>query len=117
MVLAMITPKQKKILNFIENFQSKKGFAPSQKEIAKHFGYQSLGTVQNYLVRLQRHGFLRKNWNAKRGIQLLSQPQPLSDSSSLASRDQQAEALLVAIELPLVGRVAAGHPIEAIESK
>jgi len=88
-----LTPKQKNILDFIEAFEGDKGYAPSQSEVANHFGFRSLGTVQNYLVRLQRQGFLKRSWNAKRGIQLTQ-----TDMS-----------------LPLMGKVAAGRPIEAIE--
>lgn len=94
-----LTPKQKEILDYITTFNSKKGFAPSQHEIARHFGFKSLGTVQNYLVRLERQGALTKNWNERRGMKVVT-PQPIS------------EAVLV----PLLGRVAAGHPIEAIQS-
>lgn len=100
-----ITPKQKKVLEYIESFSAKKGFAPTQQEIAKHFGFSSLGTVQNYLVRLQREGLLEKTWNAKRSLstpKIITPPQP-------ASLDRPV------IELPLLGRVAAGRPIEAID--
>lgn len=93
-----LTPKQKKVLDFIDFFSQQRGFAPSQQEIASHFGFKSLGTVQNYLVRLERQGVLKKPWNAKRGMQ--------------AIQPKKAKA----IPLPLAGTVAAGYPIEAIES-
>jgi repressor LexA len=73
----MLTPKQKAVLEFIEEASRQNGYAPSQQEIAEHFGFKSLGTVQNYLVRLERHGFLRKTWNAKRGMAVLRK-NPLS---------------------------------------
>lgn len=96
----ILTPKQKMVLDFIESHLEEHGFAPSQMEIAKNFGFKSLGTVQNYLVRLERQGFLRKSaWNARRGMQPV-----------------RAEALVQAVPLPLVGRVAAGSPIEAIST-
>ncbi|HXN06327.1 MAG TPA: transcriptional repressor LexA [Nitrospiria bacterium] len=85
-----ITPKQKRILEFIGRFTAQNGYAPSQHEIAEEFSYKSLGTVQNFLVRLQNEGLLEKSWNAKRGIKLRVQ------GSSL----------------PLLGKVAAGVPIE-----
>lgn len=96
MVAGKITPKQKKVLDFIREFSAERGYAPSQQEIADHFGYKSLGTIQNYLVRLERNGHLKRSWNAKR---------------SLETAAEESRGL----ELPLFGYVAAGSPIEAIE--
>lgn len=94
-----LTPKQKRVLDFIETFSKNHGYAPSQQEIAGAFGFRSLGTVQNYLVRLQASGHLQqRSWNAKRSLQV--------------SRPATA-----ANEVPLVGRVAAGRPIEAVASQ
>lgn len=100
-----LTPKQKEVLDFINRFADENGYAPSQQEIAHQFGFKSLGTVQNYLVRLERQGFLRKTWNARRGMQVVDQPQPPHTLAMASS---------VAVPLPLLGRVAAGKPIEAI---
>lgn len=102
-----LTPKQKRILDFIETFSQKQGYAPSQHEIAKHFGFTSLGTVQNYLVRLERHGLLKKSWNGKRALEIQKDP-------DLSPHTPQP--FLALQNLPLVGRVAAGRPIEAIET-
>ena len=93
----VLTPKQKKILDFIRSYTDRAGYAPSQQEIASAFGFRSLGTIQNYLVRLERQGFLVKDWNARRGMRVLS-------------REGKAT------EIPLAGTVAAGKPIEAVES-
>ncbi len=95
--MSPITPKQKKILDFIETHIEREGYSPSQHEIARAFGYKSLGTVQNYLVRLEREGVLAKDWNAKRGMRVL-------------------RSKLNSFELPLAGTVAAGRPIEAVET-
>lgn len=111
MTLPMLTPKQKDILDFITKFSDKHGYAPSQHEIAKHFGFKSLGTVQNYLVRLERQGALRKTWNARRGTQVVA-PQ----SHTEYSEGRKPESALTAVSLPLLGRVAAGRPIEAVQS-
>lgn len=101
-----LTPKQKNILDYVIEYTNENGYAPSQTEIANHFGFSSLGTVQNYLVRLQKNGFLSKTWNAKRSLQI--------SKGSLPSHTP--EGLLENLELPLLGRVAAGQPIEAITS-
>ncbi|MEK7691172.1 MAG: transcriptional repressor LexA [Bdellovibrionota bacterium] len=133
-----ITPKQKKLVEFIQRFQEKKGFAPSQREIADHFGYQSLGTVQNYLVRLEKHGLLaKKDWNSKRGLRLTPPPFKTTTTATAAASNAIANArrsvaaslsetaLLSTVaksdaqnrvvRLPVLGKVAAGRPIEAIE--
>lgn len=155
--LAMLTPKQKAMLDFIGSFSEEKGYAPSQQEIAKHFGFKSLGTVQNYLIRLEREGVLhRKGWNSKRGMQVVPsadalsthgprgrQTAPLAISSSEYPRENHhekysekysdvinfqarrsaaqeskefAESEKKVATLPLLGRVAAGRPIEAIQN-
>jgi len=135
----MLTPKQKAVLDYIQGFSGEHGYAPSQHEIAKHFGFKSLGTVQNYLIRLERHGFLRKAWNAKRGMEVLRDRQfeesgiPLGSSATTPSSPEgslipfrskkpmetvpppltPADPSVVA--LPLLGKVAAGLPIEYAE--
>ena len=95
--MSSLTPKQKQILDYIRAHTDRHGVAPSQREIARAFGFRSLGTVQNYLVRLERAGLLAREWNARRGTRVLP-PEPRG------------------VELPLAGRVAAGKPIEAIEN-
>jgi repressor LexA len=132
----MLTPKQKAVMEFIQEFSSDKGYSPSQQEIATHFGFKSLGTVQNYLVRLQRHGFLRKTWNGKRTTEIdadaveQAMDSVLSNTTRLKSRFQKSLILKnLATEtlfqtqavpspshcLPVLGRVAAGRPIEYSE--
>jgi repressor LexA len=95
---SFLTPKQKLVLDFIEEYAQSHGYAPSQQEIAARFGFRSLGTVQNYLVRLEASGLLRRSWNARRSLQV-------------------ARPRAEAHEVPLVGRVAAGRPIEAVSSQ
>jgi repressor LexA len=96
---SFLTPKQKNILEFIKNYTQRHDYAPSQQEIAQNFGFKSLGTVQHYLVQLASQGYLEKSWNARRGTRVSG----LMRSSSY--------------ELPLLGKVAAGRPIEAIETR
>lgn len=62
--MSPLTPKQKKVLEFIEAQIEREDCPPSQQEIAAAFGFRSLGTVQNYLVRLEREGALQRDWNA-----------------------------------------------------
>ncbi|WP_243373461.1 transcriptional repressor LexA [Geotalea sp. SG265] len=93
-----MTPKQKKVLDFIAAYNERHGYPPSQQEIAGRCGFQSLGTVQHYLKLLERDGHLSRQWNGKRSIQINS-----------------AEAIGGGVEVPLVGIVAAGKPVEAYE--
>ncbi len=95
--MSPLTPKQKLVLDFIARHIESQGFAPSQQEIAEAFGFRSLGTVQNYLIRLERAGLLVRDWNGRRSLRL----------ASVAKQGMQ---------LPLAGTVAAGKPIEAIET-
>jgi repressor LexA len=90
-----MTPKQKDVLSFIEEFSRSNSYAPSQWEIANHFGFSSLGTVQHYLKLLQEQGHLTKTWNGRRTTQITKKSE--------------------AFEIPLLGLVAAGLPIEALE--
>lgn len=93
-----MTPKQKKVLDFITLYQQRKGHQPSQQEIADGCGFASLGTVQHYLKVLERDGHLSRQWNAKRGLLLT-----------------ETESFSSGLELPLVGIVAAGRPVEAFQ--
>ena len=102
---AKLTPKQKDFLDFLAAFSEKNGYAPSQQEMANHFGYSSLGTVQNYLVRLEGLGLIRKSWNARHGIEIVKPK---------ATRSAQSQDAIA--ELPLVGLVAAGVPIESLDA-
>lgn len=104
-----LTPKQKDVLEFITRSSEENGYSPSQTEIARHFGFKSLGTVQNYLVRLERLGLLRKTLGAHRGLQT-------NDAASPNHTDAASERS-ESVPLPLLGRVAAGRPIEAIPNQ
>lgn len=93
-----LTRRQKEILDFIESFLDEHGYSPSFEEIASFFQYRSLATVHEHLTNLESKGYIRKNYNESRSIELA-----------------RSEMRLAAVELPLLGLVAAGEPIEAIE--
>jgi repressor LexA len=98
-----MTPKQKKVLDFITRFNEREGYQPSQQEIAKGCGFESLGTVQHYLRLLERDGHLSRQWNARRGLQIAA-PEVAAPTPAPSGH-----------ELPLVGIVAAGTPVEAFQ--
>ncbi|CAN5728921.1 transcriptional repressor LexA [soil metagenome] len=95
-----LTRRQKQILDHIGAYIGDQGYAPSFEEIADAFGYSSLATVHEHLSNLERKGYIRKAYNESRSIELV-----------------QGEAVPGAVELPLLGEVAAGLPIEAIEHR
>jgi repressor LexA len=92
-----LTKRQKEILDYIDGFIADRGYAPSFEEIAEHFHYSSLATVHEHLSNLERKGYIRKSYNESRSIELV--------------RPGQGEPT---VELPLLGAVAAGLPIEAV---
>jgi repressor LexA len=93
-----LTKRQREILNYLTAYAEQNGFAPSFEEIAENFSYNSLATVHEHLTNLERKGYIKRSYNESRAIEILP-----SDASPRA------------IELPLLGSVAAGMPIEAIE--
>ncbi|MEZ4414872.1 MAG: transcriptional repressor LexA [Gemmatimonadota bacterium] len=92
-----LTKRQKEILDYIESFIDESGYAPSFEEIAEAFGYASLATVHEHLSNLERKGYIRKAYNESRSLEVVREDEYNS-----------------AIELPLLGAVAAGLPIEAV---
>lgn len=91
-----ITPKQKYVLDFIVTYSEKHGYAPSLEEIAKEFDL-AISTAHQHVMALKTKGFLKKENNQPRGM-LLFEKTPES------------------IEIPLLGYIAAGSPIEPIEN-
>jgi repressor LexA len=87
-----LTPKQRKVLNFVRKSIQKTGFPPTRTEIAKAFRYSSPNAAQEHLRILDRKGAIELTPSASRGIRLTEEP-----------------------GLPLIGRVAAGSPILAEE--
>jgi repressor LexA len=95
-----VTRRQKEILDYLGRHITRHGYAPTIEEIGSHFGLASLATVHKHLSNLQQKGLIKREWNRSRALELVG-----SDMSAAA------------IEVPLLGRVAAGSPIEAIESR
>jgi repressor LexA len=95
-----ITRRQKEVIDFLTSFTQKNGYSPSYEEIASGLGLSSLATVHKHVTNLQNKGLLQRAHNRSRSIDVLS---PRSGRKS-------------ADRLPLMGRIAAGRPVEAIES-
>jgi repressor LexA len=92
-----LTKRQREILDYLNEFIQQHGYAPSLEEIGRRFNLSSLATVHKHLTNLQEKGFIRRAWNRSRSVELLP--------SRMGSR---------ALEVPMLGYVAAGAPIEAV---
>jgi repressor LexA len=93
-----LTERQKAILDYIAEHQRRRGVPPTHREICERFGYSSYGTVHKHLRLLQEKGYLARAGHQKRGLQLL---------------DPGGEGVRLE-ELPFLGKIAAGRPIEAL---
>src|ERR1051325_1489554 len=92
-----LTERQRDILQFIREFQKERGIAPTHREICDHFGFSSYGTVFKHLSLLEKKGLIRRDWNQKRGVELV---------------EKDPETPPGVRELPLFGYIAAGRPID-----
>jgi len=92
-----LTKRQREILDYLNEFITAHGYAPSLEEIGRRFGLSSLATVHKHLTNLQEKGFIKRAWNRSRSVELVP-----------------VRAGTQSLELPLLGYVAAGAPIEAV---
>lgn len=93
-----LTRRQREILDFIRDFMRRRGYSPSLEEIAEHFDLSSVATVHKHLTALEERGAIERGHNQSRSIRLL-----------------EREVSTSSLTVPLMGRVAAGAPIEALE--
>ncbi|MFP8876350.1 MAG: transcriptional repressor LexA [Myxococcota bacterium] len=93
-----LTRRQREVLDFIRSFVATHHYSPSLEEIAGHFGLSSVATVHKHVQHLVEKGHLRKAWNRARSVEPI---------------ESGGEGSVV---LPLLGSVAAGRPIEAVET-
>ena len=91
-----LTKRQKQILDYLKAFIGDHGYAPSFDEIRHEFGYTSLATVHEHLSNLERKGYIRRAYRESRSVEFPPAAEP-------------------SVPLPLLGTVAAGMPIEAVE--
>jgi repressor LexA len=94
-----LTKRQREILDYLGEFIQQHGYAPSLEEIGRRFNLSSLATVHKHLTNLQEKGLIRRAWNRSRSVELVP--------TRSAGR---------AVEVPMLGYVAAGAPIEAVAS-
>ena len=102
----VLTRRQREVMDYIADFLREHGYSPSFQEIARGMGLSSLATVHKHVLTLERKGFLRRGYNQSRSIE----PGPRYLQEARRARQDRARA-----ELPLLGRIAAGQPVEALE--
>jgi repressor LexA len=95
-----VTRRQKEVLDFIGSFVERNGYSPSFEEIARGMNLKSLATVHKHITNLQNKGLLERAHNRSRSIDLLPQ----------RPKGKGVE------RLPLMGRIAAGRPVESTET-
>ncbi len=99
-----ITKKKRQILDFIQNFRLKNGYFPTLEEIRKKIGVNSLATVHQHLTELEEMGSLERGFGRARDMKITEEVSGISNNST-------------GINLPVVGLITAGEPIEAIEDR
>jgi repressor LexA len=123
-----LTKRQKQVLDVLQKFINAHGYSPSFEEIGKALKLSSLATVHKHIATLQKKGFIRRGYNQSRSIDVVAVPGPVpfartarwAASSPGGSRvvaevqDRVPAETLGALELPLLGRIAAGQPVEAV---
>ncbi|MGC2162869.1 MAG: transcriptional repressor LexA [Silvibacterium sp.] len=95
-----ITRRRKEVLDFLSGFTQRNGYSPSYEEIAHGLGLRSLATVHKHITNLHNKGLLQRAQNRSRSIDVLPQ----------RAKARPGE------RLPLAGRIAAGQPVEAMET-
>ncbi len=102
-----ITRRQREVYDFISRFVTEHGYSPSFEEIGQGLDLNSLATVHKHISNLEKKGLLTRDYNRSRSIDLLPPKGKLKQSMSVNT----------GVVLPLVGRIAAGQPIEAIQNQ
>jgi repressor LexA len=101
-----LTKRQKQIYDYIADFVQRNGYSPSFEEIGGGMGLSSLATVHKHISNLEKKGLLRRGYNKSRSIDVLPPKGSMKKMMSMPAP----------MTLPLMGRIAAGRPIEAIEN-
>ena len=101
-----LTKRQKEFLDFFAGFVEENGYCPSYEEIARGLSLSSLATVHKHVCALETKNYLRRGFNQSRSLELA--PRYLQE---------HRRARPAALEVPLLGRIAAGAPVEAVAQR
>jgi repressor LexA len=125
-----LTKRQKQVLDFLIHFINRNGYSPSFEEMAEGLQLSSLATVHKHLQVLEKKGFIRRRYNQSRSVEVVAIPgsvpylkTPVHPGGPLLPQEQSSQAAssesvhfqpIPNLEFPLLGRIAAGQPVEAI---
>jgi repressor LexA len=130
-----LTRRQKQVLDFLVSFINRRGYSPSFEEIGAGLDLSSLATVHKHMQTLEKKGFIRRGYNQSRSVEVVAIPasvpfaktavQPFGRRKTAADNGHHHAAVtpvavlmpsqvLGNMEFPLLGRIAAGQPVEAI---
>jgi len=105
-----ITKRQRQVYDFIHDFVQEHGYSPSFEEIGNGMGLSSLATVHKHVSNLEKKGLLKRDYNRSRSIDVLPA------RGLLRKQPRQMPPPPPELALPLLGRIAAGQPIEAVQT-
>jgi repressor LexA len=114
-----LTKRQREVYDFLSRFVDKHGYSPSFEEIGSGLKLNSLATVHKHLTNLERKGLLKRDYNKSRSIDVIPERRArarmteMAASAAAAAVTQRTAA--AAVEFPLLGRIAAGRPVETFE--
>ena len=103
-----LTRRQKQVYDFLAGFVEEHGYSPSFEEIGEGLGLSSLATVHKHVSNLEEKGLLKRDYNRSRSIDLVKPRGRM--------RQALGQAANAGLTLPLMGRIAAGRPVEALEN-
>jgi repressor LexA len=101
-----LTKRQKQVADFIANFVDENGYCPSYEEIARGLNLASLATVHKHIAVLETKSYLKRGFNQSRSLELTPK-----------YHQEQRRTRPAAVEIPLLGRIAAGTPVESVEQR
>lgn len=102
-----VTKRQKQVLDFVARFVEDNGYSPSYEEIARGLGLASLATVHKHISTLETKQYLKRGFNQSRSL----------DLGPKYIQEQRKHRQDSSMEIPLLGRIAAGAPVEAVEAR
>ena len=100
-----LTKRQKEFLDFVAGFLEKNGYSPSYEEIAEGLDLASLATVHKHILALESKHYLKRGFNQSRSLEI---------APRYYEEQRQHKQMPAVADVPLLGRIAAGAPIEAI---
>jgi len=100
-----LTKRQKEFLDFLAGFLEKRGYSPSYEEIAEGLNLASLATVHKHIMALEAKQYIKRGFNQSRSLEI---------APRYYEEERQHHQPPPGLEMPLLGRIAAGSPVEAI---